>query len=319
MQPYCKRFGVTFVHRLKQMHHDDHHHHHHHVGQDDGTANIRTVFWLNTAFSAIEIIGGIYTNSVAILSDAIHDLGDSLSLGFAWYFQKKARGKRDEDFSYGYRRFSLLGAFINAMILTAGSLLVVYEAGSRLFNPVQPDSKGMLVLAIIGIAVNVIGMLRLRRGSSINEKVVSLHFLEDVLGWVAVLIGSIVMMFANVPELDPLLSIVISLYILYNVYRNMKATFRIFLQAKPANIDEDVVRKEILSVAGVKDVHDFHAWTMDGQYNVMTLHAVIGKDQTAQEAEKIKDEIRHRLEHFNVQHSTIEIESEGSECTLEKC
>jgi cobalt-zinc-cadmium efflux system protein len=294
--------------------HSHHHHHHHDFNEDDKPSGIVTAFWLNTFFAVIEIIGGFYTNSVAILSDAVHDLGDSLSLGLAYYFHRKSKQKRDEKFNYGYRRFSLLGAFINSLILIISSVFILREATVRLFEPEQADSRGMLILAIFGILVNGAALLRLRKGKSVNEKVVSLHFIEDVLGWTAVLIGSIVMMFVDIPALDPILSIAICIYILYNVYTNLKTTFRILLQGSPQNVNEIEIRKKILAIPGVVDMHDMHFWTMDGQYNVMTLHVVLTPEKTVAEVDKIKNEVKHCLIHLDVQHTTVEIESQDNRC-----
>lgn len=296
------------------MPHDHSHHHHHTLAENGKPKNIIIAFWLNTAFAILEIIGGFYTNSVAILSDAVHDLGDSLSLGLAYYFHKKSLKKRDEKYHYGYRRFSLLGAFINSLILIVSAVFIIRESAVRLFEPEQPDAKGMFVFALFGIVVNAYAMFRLSKGSSINEKVVSLHFLEDVLGWVAVLIGSIVMMFANVPVLDPVLSILIAGYILFNVYKNLKTTFRIMLQGRPENINEADVKAKVLSVPGVKDMHDLHYWTMDGQYNVLTLHVVVAQNESIQEIERIKSELKYFLRDLDIQHTTIEIESAGNHC-----
>lgn len=295
-------------------HNHSHSHHHHHVDSDGKTGNIVIAFWLNTFFALFEIAGGFYTNSVAILSDAVHDLGDSLSLGFAYYFQKKSQQKGDAVYTYGYRRFSLLGAFINSLILIISSVFIIRESIGRIFQPEPPDAAGMVVLAIIGVAVNGYALLRLRRGNSINERVVALHFVEDVLGWLAVLIGSIVMLFADVPVLDPILSLLIAGYILFNVFRNLRATFVILLQRRPDNVSEINIRKKILSIPGVKDLHDLHFWTMDGVYNVMTLHVVVDGNQTVDQREQIKRTVKHELEHLNVQHSTVEIESEGQNC-----
>src|SRR5687767_14423753 len=209
------------------MAHDhSHHHHHHHIEENERPKNIVIAFWLNTAFAVLEIAGGFYTNSVAILSDAVHDLGDSLSLGLAYYFHKKSRQQKDERFNYGYRRFSLLGAFINSLILIISSVFIIRESVFRFFEPEQPDARGMVVFALIGIVVNGYALFRLKKGDSINEKVVALHFMEDVLGWCAVLAGSIVMLFVEVPVLDPILSLLIASYILFNVYKNLRTTLR---------------------------------------------------------------------------------------------
>lgn len=296
-----------------------HHHHHGHTHGDSGTKNIVVAFWVNTVFAILEIFGGLYTNSMAIISDALHDLGDSLSLGLAWFFQRKSEKKRDRDFSYGYGRFSLLGVFVNSLILIVGALVVIYESSFRLMNPVQPDAQGMFILALIGLGVNLFAMLRLRRGQSINEKVVSLHFMEDVLGWAAVLAGSVIMMFADVPVLDPVLSIAIAMYILYNVYGNAKHAIRIVLQARPEHLDEEKIRSKLLTIAGVMDVHDLHFWTLDGKYNVLTLHAVVDERIRGEAAEAIKKQIRAHLHDMDVQHATIEIETGDSDCRLRDC
>ena len=296
------------------MGHDHSHQNHQLIGENEKPKNIIIAFWLNTGFALLEIAGGFYTNSVAILSDAVHDLGDSLSLGFAYYFHKKSRKKKDEQYNYGYRRFSLLGAFINSLILIVSSIFIIRESAFRFFEPEQPDAKGMLVLAVIGIAVNGYALLRLKEGGSINEKVVALHFLEDVLGWVAVLAGSIVMLFADVPILDPILSVLIAGYILFNVYKNLKTTFRILMQRRPDSINEPKIRSELLSVPGVKGIHDLHFWTMDGQYNVTTLHVVVENGLSVEAREGIKQDVKHSLQHLDVQHATVEIESEEKAC-----
>ncbi len=297
--------------------HSHRHNHHHDFTDEDRSKNILSAFWLNTLFAIIEVVGGLYTNSVAILSDAVHDFGDSLSLGLAYYFHKKSKQKRDSNYSYGYRRFSLLGAIINSVVLTVSCVFILRESILRLFHPEQPDARGMVVLAVIGIAINGLALLRLKKGKSINERVISLHFIEDVLGWVAVLIGSVVMIFVDVPVLDPLLSIAIAVYILYNVFNNIRATLRILLQGRPENIDETDIRTRVLAVPGVKDMHDLHYWTLDGQYNILTLHVVVNGSPALIEAEKIKSEIKHTLQHNDVHHITLELEPEENQCTTE--
>jgi cobalt-zinc-cadmium efflux system protein len=294
----------------------DHSHHHLPEMDDESPRNIVVAFWLNTFFAVLEIVGGIYTNSVAILSDAVHDLGDSLALGLAYYFHKKSRQKRDTTFSYGYKRFSLLGAFINSLILIVSSVFIIQESLLRIGHPEQPDAKGMIALALFGIVINAAALLRLRKGHSLNEKVVSLHFLEDVLGWVAVLLGSIVMNFADIPVIDPILSLLISAYILWNVFKNMRATFKIVLQGIPENIDQEQVRKKVLAIKGVRNIHDVHFWTMDGQYNVITLHIGVAAATSSIQLEEIKNEVRHCLQHLNFQHVTIEMELEDTACKL---
>jgi len=291
-----------------------HNHEHHH-----DIKNIKVAFFLNLSFTIIELIGGIFVNSVAILSDAIHDLGDSLSLGLSWYFQKLSKKGRSKTFSYGYKRFSLLGAIINSCVLLIGSIFIISETLPRLWNPVQPNAQGMLYLAIIGIVINGAAALRLQKGDSINEKVVSLHLLEDVLGWAAILVASIIMMYVHIPILDPLLSLAISVFILYNVYKNLKVSFKIILQGNPNNIDNKIIRDKLIQIEGICDVHDIHSWTMDGSYHILTAHLVVGDDLSIQQHTEIKKEARALLKAESMNHITIELEFESEVCELENC
>lgn len=295
------------------MGHQHSHEHHHDVG------NIKVAFFLNLSFTIIELIGGLYVNSMAILSDAVHDLGDSLSLGLSWYFQKLSKKGRDKTFSYGYKRFSVLGAIINSIVLVVGSLLIIRETLPRLWNPVQPDAQGMLILSILGIIVNGAAVFKLKKGTSLNEKVVSLHLLEDVLGWAAVLIASLVMMFYSVPILDPILSLLISGFILYNVFKNLKVSFKIILQAYPSKPDQKALKQKILLLPKVKGIHDIHIWSMDGDYHVMSIHIVLDRGVDVQEQMLIKAKVREVVSQNAIDHVTIEMDCEEEECELEDC
>jgi cobalt-zinc-cadmium efflux system protein len=174
------------------------------VSKDDSVSNIKVAFFLNLGFTIIEIIGGLWTNSIAIISDALHDLGDSFSLGLSWFLERYSRKKKDEKYSYGYRRYSLFAALINSLILIAGSIFILYKAIPRLINPEELNAKGMLIFAVTGIIINGIAVLQVRRGKSLNERIVSLHLFEDVLGWAAVFVISIVIIFKSIPILDPI-------------------------------------------------------------------------------------------------------------------
>ena len=290
-------------------------HHHHH---ESSTGNIKVAFFLNLAFTVIEIVGGILTNSLAILSDALHDLGDSLSLGLAWYFQRVSGKGRDSVYSYGYQRFSLLGAIINSIVLIIGSVFIIREAIPRIMQPEAAHATGMMGLAVLGILVNGAAVLKLKKGSSQNEKVVSLHLMEDVLGWVAVLVGSTIMYFTGWYIIDPILSIAIGAYILFNVYSNLKESTRIILQAIPDNMEIDSIREEITTVEGVISAHDLHVWSMDGERNVLTVHVVI-KEGTVPSAHEIRKAINQKMAGLGIGHCTIETEFEGEECVLVDC
>ena len=257
------------------------------------------------------MIGGLYTNSVAILSDALHDFGDSLTLGVSWYFSKISKRKRDDRFSYGYKRFSLLGAIISSIVLLIGSIFIISESIPRLFNPEQPDTSGMIIIGIIGVIVNGAAAFRLSKGHTINEKAVYLHLLEDVLGWVAVLIGSIVMHFTYLPEIDPILSILIAAFILFNVIKNFKHSFKIILQGTPTDINLPEIHQTILAIDGVNNFHDCHSWTMDGNYHVLSIHLVIDKLESQK---SIKSEAKNSLSKLGIDHATIEFELPDDDC-----
>ena len=293
-------------------HNHDHSHHH-------SEGNVKVAFFLNLSFTIIEIIGGLYTNSLAILSDALHDLGDSLSLGLSWYFQKLSKKGRTKTFSYGYKRFSLLGAIINSIVLVVGSIFILTKAIPGLFNPEETNVQGMLYLSILGIVVNGAAVLKLRKGESLNEKVVSLHLLEDVLGWVAVLIGSIIMMFTDAPFIDPLLSVLISIFVLYNVYKNLRKSMLVILQGIPEEISIDDIRQKLKDMPEVTDIHDCHAWSMDGQYNILTIHLQLDQDYRLSEQAKLKEIARTKLKDESINHITIEFEGQDENCGLEDC
>ncbi len=297
-------------------HNHSHGHNHSHA---EGTKNIRLAFFLNFFFAIIELIGGLFTNSVAILSDALHDFGDSISLGIAWYLQKFSEKKRDKYYSYGYKRFSLLGALFISMILLVGSIFVIQESIKRIMDPQTPNAQGMFLLAILGIVVNGAAVLRLKKGSSINERAVSLHMMEDVLGWIAVFIVSIVMMFVDLPVLDPLLSIGISIWILTNVYRNLRDTFHILLQQVPQNVDIEGVQEKIKHIDGVLSLHDIHLWTLDGEENILTIHIVLSENATVEQETEIKSKVREVCAESDIQHVTIEFERVGEICALSDC
>jgi cobalt-zinc-cadmium efflux system protein len=295
-----------------------HNHSHHH--DHSSTENIKVAFFLNLFFTIIEFIGGIYTNSLAITSDAIHDLGDSISLGMAWYFQNISDKKPTKTYSYGFKRFSLLGAIINSVILLVGSIFIIIESIPRIINPEHADAKGMMWFAILGIIVNGAAVLKLQKGTSINERVVSLHMLEDVLGWVAVLIASIVMQFWDVPILDPILSLLIALYILINVFKNGKESIRIILQGTPVQISSDEVKAQVLEFEEVKSIHDCHLWTMDGEYNVLTMHLIVDDTLSWKKGETLKRSVRKLLhDEFHLEHVTLELEISSEVCGYIDC
>ena len=288
-----------------------------HKHQSNSIKNIKVAFFLNLSFTLFELICGYYTNSMAIISDALHDFGDSISLGTSWYLEKKSRKDKDNNFSFGYQRFSLLGALINSVVLISGSLYVLSVIIPRIINPVHSNAQGMLVFAIVGIMVNGIAVLRLKSGSSLNEKLVSWHLLEDVLGWVAVLIVSVVLIFKDIPVLDPLLSLLIIIYVLFNVIKNLKKTMHIFLQGTPSGISIDKIEDNILKLDKVLSVHHTKVWSLDGEKNVLTIHLVIDKIESFHEMLTIKYNVKKILKTIPISHATIEIEFADETCYMD--
>ena len=296
-----------------------HNHNHSHNHDHSDVKNIKVAFFLNFSFTIIEIIGGILTNSVAILSDAVHDFGDSLSLGLAWYFQKLAKKGRTKSYSYGYKRFSLIGAVVNSIVLIVGSIFILSEAIPRIISPEETHAKGMIILAIFGFIVNGAAVFRLRKGKSINEKVVSLHLLEDVLGWAAVLVGAIIMYFFDLPIIDPILSIGIACFVLFNVFRNIRQSLRVILQGIPEEVDLEHIVKDVEQINNIENIHDLHVWSMDGEYNVLTMHVTLKEALPMEKLAKLKVEIRDLLKDEHIDHATIEFETADEQCKFENC
>jgi cobalt-zinc-cadmium efflux system protein len=290
-----------------------------HNHEHSDTSNIKLAFFLNLSFTIIEIIGGFLTNSMAILSDALHDLGDSLSLAMSWYLENYSQKGADKDFSFGYARFSLLGALINSLVLILGSVFILTKVIPRIFAPQAVRPEGMLYLAILGIIVNGIAVFKLRGGGSLNKDVVSWHLLEDVLGWMAVLIVSIVLIYKDLPILDPLLSLAINIYILYNVIAKFKKILNVFLQRVPPGIEIEALQQKIAAETQALAAHHAHIWTLDGEKNFLSTHVIIPDQFSKEEIIKLKSKIKELLAAEKIDHVTVEIEYQNEECENENC
>ena len=288
---------------------------HSHDHTHSHTDNIKVAFFLNLGFTLFEIVGGLYTNSLAILSDALHDLGDSFALGMAWYLEKHSHKDSDQKYSYGYRRFSLLSALINTIILIIGSLYILSEAIPRLLNPEHSNAGGMIFLAVVGIAVNGYAVLRVRKGQSLNAQVISWHLLEDVLGWIAVLIVSISLLITDIHILDPILSILINLYVIYNVIRSLRKTLALFLQAVPDTLELAEIEHTLSRIRQVNSVHHTHVWSLDGENNVLTTHLVVDPEADIDDLIRIKSDVCEITSEMSLAHSTVELEF-GDDCSM---
>ena len=277
--------------------------------------NILVAFLLNLFFSIFELIGGIFTNSVAIISDAVHDLGDSFSIGLSYFLEKKSKKKPDDKYTYGYMRYSVLGAIITNTILITGSVLVIYNAIERLFNPVDINYNGMIIFAVFGVVVNFLAAYFTRDGDSLNQKAVHLHMMEDVLGWVVVLIGALVIKVTEINMIDSILSIGVACYVLIHALTSFKDIVDLFLTKVPSGVNVSELSKHILEIDGVEDVHHVHVWSMDGVNNYATMHIVSNK----KDIYKIQKSIREELEEHGINHVTIEIDNNKDECSDKEC
>lgn len=276
--------------------------------------NILIAFILNLSFSFFEFIGGTLTNSVAIISDSIHDMGDALGIGVSYFLERKSKKKPNDKYTYGYIRYSLIGSAITTAILLIGSSLVIYNAFLRILDPAEINYNGMIVFAICGVIVNFFAAYFTRKGDSLNQKSVNLHMLEDVLGWIVVLIGAVVMKYTDISIIDPVLSICVALFIFVNACKNFKAVIDVFLEKTPNEISVSDIREHLLNIHGVKDVHHVHIWSLDGYSNYATMHVVLNGD-----AVSIKNMIREELKEHGISHVTIEVESTEENCDDKVC
>ena len=276
--------------------------------------NIFIAFILNLIFSVIEFAGGILTGSVAIVSDAVHDIGDATSIGISYLLEKKSKRQPDENYTYGYTRYSVIGSVVTTLILLLGSIIVIYNAITRLVFPVQINYSGMIVLAVIGVFVNLTAAIITHKGTSLNQKAVNLHMLEDVLGWIVVLVGAIVMKFTDFAIIDSFMSIGVAVFILVNAVKNLKEALDLFLEKPPDNISVDEIKNCVKDIDGVIDIHHIHIWSMDGQNNYATMHIVTNEDFHV-----IKEKIRDELREHRIGHATLELETENEHCHEKIC
>ena len=276
--------------------------------------NILIAFLLNLGLSIYEFVGGTMTHSVAIVSDAVHDMGDALSIGISYVLERKSHKQPDPQHTYGYLRYSLMGGLITTAILIFGSAFVIYNAIHRIIEPVEINYDGMILLAIVGVVVNSLAAYFTHKGDSLNQKSVNLHMLEDVLGWVVVLIGAIVMRWTNFSLIDPILSILVALFILKEAVSNCREILDVFLEKTPHGISLEKLESSLKKLSNIQDIHHLHVWSMDGYHNYATLHVVYNGNE-----EKIKHRVREMLAKQNIEHATIELEHDQENCAERYC
>lgn len=278
----------------------DTHSHHKKAGE-----NLAFVFFMNLAFNIIVITGGLATNSMAILADCIHDFADTISIALAWALERVSQKDSTHNYSYGYQRFSILGAVIISVFVIIMAFVILSEAIPRLFAPEGVDAEGMLVIAIIGIIFKSISVYRLHKGETFNEKAILFHQLGDVFEWVAILILSVVLIFWDgAPYLDPFVSIGIALWLIFNLGRNLYKSLEVLLQKTPDNFDVDEFKHQILAIDGVNSLDDVHIWSLDGIDSVMTVKVDV---DFKKDIGNIKKEIYDVSIKYHVVDITIEI------------
>jgi cobalt-zinc-cadmium efflux system protein len=277
--------------RHQHSHHHHHHHHHHHDPSRAGK-NILFVFFLNLSFSIIELVGGLFIGSMAIVADAIHDLGDSISLGGAWLLERLANKGKDQKFNFGYRRFSLLSALFAGVVISAGSIVIMIESLRRFGEAQPPAGLPMIALALLGLTVNGFAAWKLSKGATQNEKLLTWHMIEDVLGWAVVLIGAIIIVLTGYAWIDPLLAIGLSVFVLFNVLRHLKETAYLFLQGRPENFDESKFLAQASLIPGLEKIDHLAIWSLDGETSVLSARLHLHSVREPLEIEKVKAAVR---------------------------
>ena len=294
-------------------------HHNHRHNHSNSTENIKIAFLLNFGFAILEAIGGFLTNSISIFTDSIHDLGDSISIGVSYLLEKKSNKEANNKYTYGYLRYSLLGALITSIILLTGSIIVIYNAIPRLINPEEINYDAMIIFAIFGVIINGYAAYRTSHADKHNEKAINLHMLEDVFGWVAVLIGSVVIKIFNLTIIDPILSILITIYILFHVYRYIKEVFEIFMEKVPDDIEIDELKDHIeKKFDNINNIHHIHIWSLDGVNNYMTAHVELKSDIQSSDIIELKKNIKNELKKHEINHVTLEFDYPSEKCIKEK-
>lgn len=276
--------------------------------------NIGIAFFLNLFFSIFELFGGIFTGSAAIISDAVHDFGDAMSIGVSFFLERRSKKAPDQRHTYGYGRYRVIGGLITTLVLLLGSVLAVVHGVSRLLHPAQIHYNGMILFAVVGVGVNLAAALVTRGKDSVNQRAVNLHMLEDVLGWIVVLLGAIVMRFTQLWWLDPVLSILVAGYIFYHGVGNLVQILGLLLERVPEGMTAREAEAALLQAEGVESVHHIHLWLADDRGVCLTAHIV-----TASQPAAVKAAARKKLEKLGIRHAVLELETPEEICPDPSC
>ena len=262
-------------------------------------------FFLNLSYAIVEFIAGGIFGSSAVLADSVHDLGDAIAIGISAFLETISNREEDRQYTLGYKRFSLLGALVTAVILITGSILVILENITKLLNPQPVNDEGVLWLGIIAVSINVLASLVVRKGKTKNESILSLHFLEDTLGWLAVILMAIILRFTDWYILDPLLSLVISIFILTKAIPRFWSALKIFLDAVPEGVDIQKIKTDLAELDHVASINQLNLWTMDGLEKNAIVHVCL---KEMEHMETCKESIRIFLKDCGFQNITIEVD-----------
>lgn len=280
--------------------------------------NIKIAFLLNLAFSIVEAIGGILTNSISIISDSLHNLGDSITIGINYIFEKKSKKLPNKEYSYGYLRYTMLGSLIASFILLVGSVIIIYNVVPRLIKPLSVNYDAMIIFGIFGLLINLYATIKIMRSKD-KDKKINTHMIEDTIIWLFILTGSICIKVFDLVIIDPILSLLIAVYILYQVYKYMKNIYNIFMEKVPKNVKIDEIKKDIESNENIDNVHHIHIWSMDGVNNYMTAHIHLNKILNEEEIIKTKNDVKNKLKEDKINHITLEVEYFNEKCDSSNC
>lgn len=280
--------------------------------------NIKIAFLLNLAFSIVEAIGGILTKSISIISDSLHNLGDSITIGINYIFEKKSKKLPNKEYSYGYLRYTMLGSLIASFILLVGSVIIIYNVVPRLIKPLSVNYDAMIIFGIFGLLINLYATIKIMRSKD-KDKKINTHMIEDTIIWLFILTGSICIKVFDLVIIDPILSLLIAVYILYQVYKYMKNIYNIFMEKVPKNVKIDEIKKDIESNENIDNVHHIHIWSMDGVNNYMTAHIHLNKILNEEEIIKTKNDVKNKLKEDKINHITLEVEYFNEKCDSSNC
>lgn len=285
------------------------------AGHDHGTSEItyeRPLWWalgLTTTFLIAEVVGGVLTNSLALISDAAHMMTDVIALAISLIAVRLSRKPADAKRTYGYARMEAIGALINGGLLFVVAGYVLWEAIGRFRQPPEVASLGMMAIATLGLVVNLVSMrlLKAGSGSSLNIKGAYLEVWSDMLGSVGVLMGALVIQFTGWTMADPIIAVLIGLWVLPRTWVLLRAAGHILMEGVPVGVEMDAVRKALSGFTGVSGVHDLHVWVLASKQPVMTAHVVVA--DAAIDLDALRRQMAEKLEHdFGIHHATLQLE-----------